>query len=71
MQKNTHTHTHRDSNEYPIVAFSKNATIMINCQEAQTIPDCIRSLVSLAITLNHRRSFLLDINTLACVKTEI
>ena len=22
-----HTHTHRDSNEYPIVAFSKNATI--------------------------------------------
>ena len=27
--KNTHTHkhTHRDSNEYPIVAFSKNATI--------------------------------------------
>ena len=22
-----HTHTHTDSNEYPIVAFSKNATI--------------------------------------------
>ena len=29
-QKHTHTHTHRerDSNEYPIVAFSKNATII-------------------------------------------
>ena len=28
--KNTHTHTntHRDSNEYPIVAFSRNATII-------------------------------------------
>ena len=28
--KNTHTHrhTHTDSNEYPIVAFSKNATII-------------------------------------------
>ena len=24
----THTHTQRDSNEYPIVAFSKNATII-------------------------------------------
>ena len=40
--KNTHTHTntHRDSNEYPIVAFSKNATIIItipfnNCSKAQ------------------------------------
>ena len=30
MQKHTHTqtHTHRDSNEYPIVAFSKNATLI-------------------------------------------
>ena len=27
VQKHTHTNTHRDSNEYPIVAFSKNATI--------------------------------------------
>ena len=31
--KNTHTHKHgntdRDSKEYPIVAFSKNATILI------------------------------------------
>ena len=29
LQKHTHTHTntHTDSNEYPIVAFSKNATI--------------------------------------------
>ena len=33
-RKNTHTHkhgrthTHRDTNEYPIVAFSKNATII-------------------------------------------
>ena len=26
----TQTHTHRDSNEYPIVAFSKNATIIIH-----------------------------------------
>ena len=24
-----HTHTHTDSNEYPIVAFSKNATIIM------------------------------------------
>ena len=29
-QTRTHTHTHTDSNEYSIVAFSKNATI-INC----------------------------------------
>ena len=31
----------------------------ISCQEAQTIPDCIRYIsgVSLAIILNHRRSF--------------
>ena len=27
--KHGRTHTHRDSNEYPIVAFSKNATITI------------------------------------------
>ena len=38
MQKNTHTHTHthtrkqtqRDSDEYSIVAFSENATIITN-----------------------------------------
>ena len=28
-QTQKHTHMHRDSNEYPIVAFSKNATIII------------------------------------------
>ena len=28
------THKHRDSNEYPIVAFSKNATITNLCQMA-------------------------------------
>ena len=33
----------------------------------QTIPDCINMLlVSFAITLNHSRTFLLHINTLAC-----
>ena len=40
----------------------------------QTTLDCIRyiiGLVSFAITLNHRRTFLLHINTLACVKAEI
>ena len=34
---------------------------------SKNIPDCI-TLVSFAITLNHRRTFLLYINTLACVK---
>ena len=37
---------------------------------SQTIPDCIR-LVSFAVTLNHRQTFLFYINTLACVKAEI
>ena len=36
----------------------------------QTIPVIIL-LVSFAITLNHRRTFLLHINTLSCVKAEI
>ena len=37
------------------------------------IPDCLIYilLVSFAITLNDRRTFLLHINTLACVKAEI
>ena len=30
MQKNTHTHTRSPTSEYPIVAFSKNATIISN-----------------------------------------
>ena len=34
-----------------------------------TKQDCIL-LVSFAITLNHRRTFLLHINTLACAKAE-
>ena len=34
-----------------------------------TVKDIL--LVSFAITLNHRRTFLLHINTLACVKAEI
>ena len=39
---------------------------------SQTIPDCINLLlVSFEITLNHRRTFLLHINTLAYVKAEI
>ena len=44
---------------------------IFNYQEAQTIPDCIRLLVSFAITLNHRQTFLLHISILACVKAEI
>ena len=46
---------------------------IINYREAQTIPDCIRYilLVPFAITLKRRRTFLLHINTLACVKAEI
>ena len=34
-----------------------------------TIPDSIKYII--AITLNHRRTFLLNINTLACVKAKI
>ena len=37
-----------------------------------TIPDCIRYIIGVfATTLNHRRTFLLHINMLACVKAEI
>ena len=46
--KNTHTNTHRDSNEYPIVAFSKNATI-INCQ------DCNEFYIGLTTRRLHKR----------------
>ena len=45
---------------------------IISCQETQpnlTVYDIL--LVSFAITLNHRRTFLLNVNTLACVKAEI
>ena len=39
---------------------------------SQTIPDCIRYIIGVfAITLNHRQTFLLHSNTLACVKAEI
>ena len=39
---------------------------------SQTIPDCIRYIMGVfAITLNHRQTFLLHINTLAYVKAEI
>ena len=38
----------------------------------QTIPDCIRYIIGVfAITLKNRRTFLIHINTLACVKDEI
>ena len=43
-------------------------TLKIALKEVQTIPDC---MASFAITLNHRRTFLLHINMLACVKAEI
>ena len=47
---------------------------IINYREAQTVPDCIRYIIiimSFAITLNHRPTYLLHISILACVKAEI
>ena len=37
-----------------------------------TIPDCIRYIIGVfCYNFNHRQTFLLDINTIACVKAEI
>ena len=39
---------------------------------SKTIPDCIRYIIGVfAITSNHRRTFLLHIIILACVKAKI
>ena len=34
-------------------------------------PDCIRYIIGVFCYINHRQTFLLHINTLACVKAEI
>ena len=57
--KNTHTHTHKhtrthtDSNEYPIVAFSKNATIKIEIKASYKSDHSI--ILTEILLNNHRR----------------
>ena len=48
----------------------KKAHIVISCQEAQTIPDSFKYIISV-FCYNFKSQTIIHINTLACVKTEI
>ena len=48
METNTHTDTHKDSNEYSIVAFCKNATINIHNLEQSM--GCLKLLIFYKLT---------------------
>ena len=51
-QKHTHTDAHKDSNEYSIVAFCKNATIIKNTLKFFILWEYIFKLSMLSVTVN-------------------